>query len=259
MKINKDLAAQFEGLYLVHQNVPGKKALSQQHSQHIIFIPLQGEITIQIEGQKITLGLGQMLYLPPNTKHSFYSSEKLGERLIVMIDTKLLLLADTLRVIKLPLNQFIKELLFYLLLHPKSKNAKSLVSVFTETLQESFENASAPSHLDHLFGKISDTRVKNALVFMQENISESVDMATIAKKAGLSGRNFNRLILKETGLPPKQWLIQFRIDKAKELLKGPNASVTDVAFSVGYNSLGQFISAFRARTGQLPSEFLRHG
>jgi AraC-like DNA-binding protein len=262
MRKGKDISVQFGSLFLVHQNVPGKKAASVKYNQHILFIPLQGEITIEVANQKIAFGLGQMLYLAPHTLHSFSSSEKFGERLIAMLDAELLTRVSTSeKPTKLPLNQFVKELLFYLLLHPKLKSAKTLVSVFVETLQESLAENLFSSHIDmdRLAGKVVDGRIKEALNFMQENLSEAITIEKVAKKAGLSGRNFNRLVLKETGLQPKQWLIRFRIEKAKELLKTPNISVTDTAYAVGYNSLGQFISAFRALTKQLPSEFLRHG
>lgn len=262
MRKGKDISAKFGRLYLVHQNVPGKKAAAVKCSQHILFIPLQGEITIEIANQKIAFGPGQMLYLSPDTLHSFSSSENFGERMIAMVDEKLLRKDRTSeKPTKLPLNQFIKELLFYLLLNPKSKNANAIVSVFIETLKESLAEglSSKQMVLDHLAGKVGDGRIKEALGFMRENLSETISMEDVARKAGLSARNFNRLIVKETGLQPKQWLIQFRIEKAKELLRMPKASVTDVAYAVGYNSLGQFISAFRARTGQLPSEFTRNG
>lgn len=66
-------------------------------------------------------------------------------------------------------------------------------------------------------------------------------------------------MLNELGLTPKQILISIRIEKAQELLEKSNMPVTDVAYEVGYSSLSQFIAAFRAQTGQLPSEAARFG
>lgn len=261
MKKGKDISAKFKELYLVHQNLPGKKTIISSYSEHILFIPLQGEISIYLKNEPITFGLGQMLYLPPGTEHSFSSSEKFGERLIAMLDAKSLSKTANLKPQKLPLNQFIKEMLFYLLLHPATKSAKHLIPVFSETLVEAMEesDASVSFLTDHLESKTFDPRVKQSLSFMQANLSDKFSMLEVAAKSGLSLRNFNRLFMEETGLQPKKWLINYRIEKAKELLKVPGSSVTEVAFSVGYNSLGQFISAFRARTGQLPSEFLKLG
>lgn len=261
MKKGKDIAAEFGGLYLVHQNIPGKKAESVRYNQHILFIPLQGEIKIDFTERTFSFGLGQMLFLPANIRHSFSSSSQAGERLIAMIDQNKLdhdfVLAPTV----MPLHQLIKEILFYLLLHPKTKNSKSLVNVLSETLTEALTEVKANliASADHLEGRVIDSRVKRALSFMRDSLDRNPSMEQIAKHAGLSLRNLNRLVALETGGQPKQWMIAFRVEKAKELLKKPGASVTDVAFSVGYNSLGQFISAFRSRTGQLPSEYLKRG
>jgi AraC-like DNA-binding protein len=262
VKKGKDISSQFSGLYLVHQNLPGKRNASVLYPEPILFIPLQGEIAVQVEDRTITLSLGQMLYLPPHTQHSFTSSNQMGERLIAMLDPKLAPKGLEAAVpIKLPLHQFMKELLFYLLLHPKTKSAKSLVQIFAETLSEAIaESASAVLSLqEHLESKSSDPRVLQSLGYLQNHLNEDLNMAGVAKKAGLSLRNFNRLMVKETGLQPKRWLVSYRIAKAKELLRVPGTSVTEVAYAVGYNSLGPFISAFRASTGQLPSEYLRRG
>lgn len=258
MRLGKDVSAKFEDLYVIHQNIPGKRVEGREFEEHLLFLPLQGEITVEAEGIKYSLSPGQMLYLAPQIDHSFSSSGQGGERLIAMLSSRKM--KAHLKIgSKLATNQLIKEILFYLLLHPKTKNSKSLVNVFAETLSEILEQTPFTEAVDHLEGKVSDPRIRQVLHLMRESVSERISMDDMAKKAGLSSRNLNRLVLKETGLQPRQWIINFRIDRAKELLKKPGASVTTVAFEVGYSSLSQFITAFRSRTGQLPSEFLKRG
>lgn len=257
MKLGKDISAHFKDLYIVHQNIPGKQAKISGYNQHILFIPLQGEITIQTSKREFIFGPGRMLYLPPQLQHSFTSSRQSGERLIAMLEAKSMGTMSN-DGMSLVINQLIKEILFYLLLHPKTKNSQSLVSVFSETLSEVLEK-SPLSELEHLEGRVQDLRIRQALELMRASISAPMSLDNIAKKAGLSVRNLNRLFIKETGLQPRQWLINFRVDRAQNLLKKPGATVTEVALEVGYNSLSQFISAFRSRTGQLPSEYLKRG
>jgi AraC-like DNA-binding protein len=258
MRKGKDIAAEFSGLYLVHQNIPGKKLEETVFEQHILFIPLQGEIRVEVKDRSLSLGLGQMLFLPAKMRHSFSSSAQSGERMIAMIATHKL--HDATAPVILPMHQLIKEILFYLLLHPQAKSAKALVSVFFETLSEALgDSVGSEFSLDHLAGRVKDPRVKEALADMRENLDAKPSMNQIARNAGLSLRSFNRQFAAETGIPPKQWLIQLRIEKAKELLKKPGTSVTEVALAVGYSSLGQFIATFRSKTGQLPSEYLKRG
>lgn len=261
MRRGSDISAEFSGLYLVHQNVPGKKVDHISHASHILFIPLQGQIAITADVE-YTLGPGHMLFLPANTTHSFDSSVFTGERLIVMMNPKIPA-AKGLSIFglaKLPLSQLIKEILFYLLLHPKTNNAKSLVGVMIETLSESLQGyANSSNQAEHMIGKIKDERVRKIVHLIQENLADKVSIEALAKQAGLSSRNLNRLMLQEIGLTPKQFLITARIEKAQVLLRESGVSVTEVAFEVGYNSLSQFIAAFRAQTGQLPSEVARLG
>jgi AraC-like DNA-binding protein len=161
----------------------------------------------------------------------------------------------------LPLSQLIKEILFYLLLHPKTSNSKSLVSVLIETLSEGLEaqGVQSISGTDHLIGKIDDERIRKVVSYIADNLSERISTNDLVSRSGMSSRNLNRLMLKEVGLTPRQFLIFARIEKAQELLQKPGSSVTEVAFEVGYGSLSQFIAAFRSQTGQLPSEVARFG
>lgn len=262
MRLGKDVSAKFKDLYIVHQNIPGKQAKLHEYDEHLLFLPLQGEITLAIANTSYTLGPGQMLYLAPQSPHTFSSSAQSGERLIAMVSARAMK-SQIKAVSKLAANQLIKEVLFYLLLHPKTKNEKSLVNVFIETLTEILEQSpfsgEFSSKAEHLEGKIADPRIRQALQFLRESSADRVSLEEIAKKSGLSLRNLNRLFLKETGIQPRQWAINIRIDLAQELLKKPGATVTDVALQVGYNSLSQFIAVFRSRTGQLPSEFLKRG
>jgi len=255
LRKGKDIAAKFPGLYIVHQNIPGKRARDLRFEEHLLFVPLRGEIRLETEGGALRASPGEMLFLPAGTVHSFASSLEGGERLIAMIEAKPAIRAPF--AASLPINQLLKELLFYLLLHPETKNAASLVSVFRETLAELLGGAPAGG-IDHRAGKVNDPRVKKALRLLARSIADS-DMAKVAAEAALSPRSLQRLLVQETGFSPKQWTMHFRVEAAKALLKKPGASVTDAAFAVGYRSLSQFIAAFRAQTGQLPSDFLRHG
>jgi AraC-like DNA-binding protein len=257
MKKGKDTSARFAGIYVVHQNIPGKKTSKVFYSEHILFIPLSGELTVSYNELRFAVGPGHMLYVPPNTPHEFSSSEYGGERLIVMLKEQSVVASQN-APMKLPTSQLAKEILFYLLIHPKTKSVKALTQVFSETLAEALESNTTLDSIEHLFSKIQDPRIKKALGILESRFSDNISVNEVAELSGLSSRNFTRLLQQETGLTPKQWLMAMRIEEAKRLLH-TGQSVTEVAMSVGYSSLSQFISAFRARTGQLPSKFVQLG
>lgn len=256
LKAGKDIAVQFPGLYLVHQNLPGKTVTRHHHPEHLFFLPLQGEISVRLDARSLGCGPGKVIYLPPLTEHSFTSSSLLGERLICLIsdDAWKNAGAAMLRPSVAPANQLGKELLFYLLLHPKTKNAPALVDIFIRTLSEGLCATSHSLPTEHLEIAARDKRLQVALRFLETNLAEKFSMRRAAKASGLSLRNFNRLFATEMGLTPKQVLAQYRIAKAKSLLSSSGESVTEISMTVGYHSLSQFITVFRQLTGQLPSD-----
>ena len=79
-----------------------------------------------------------------------------------------------------------------------------------------------------------------------------MDLAAISKEACLSRYHFLRLFRDTFDTTPHQYLIQRRIEKAKELLRWNELSVTDVCFEVGFQSLGSFSALFRRCVGTPP-------
>ena len=82
-----------------------------------------------------------------------------------------------------------------------------------------------------------------------------LDLTEISKQACLSRYHFLRLFRDAFETTPHQYLVQRRIEKAKELLRLRNLSVTDVCFEVGFQSLGSFSSLFRKCVGAAPVSY----
>ncbi len=262
MRRGQDIAAQFGGLYLVHQNLPGRRVRRYRRREHLFFIPLQGEVRVTAGRMLLRCGPGRMVYLPPETEHAFESSGEQGERLICLLDDERWAgkgSGASFGPTALPANQLCKELLFYLLLHPQTRAGDTIVDVLVQTLSESLEASRGLLQVEHLEGKSRDPRVREALGYLDRNLGRKVSVAQAAEHAGLSPRSLNRLFLKEFGLSPRRVLALLRVSKARELLASGRYSVTEVAWQVGYGSLSQFIAVFRQVTGQLPSEFARSG
>ncbi len=232
------------------------------HHEHELFLPLQGEIRIDAGGKSLRAGPGKMIYLPDGTEHSFSSSSSSeGERLIFMLEAKTWKANDggTFQPSVVSASQLCKELLFHLLLHPKTKAARSLIQTLVQTLSEMLDSTGSQNieGLAHLRGKSTDARLDKALSFIESNFSKSISSSQLSKAAGMSVRNQNRLFLTELGMTPKQVITLYRVEEAQTLLRNRRMSVTDTALEVGYSSVSQFITVFRNITGKLPSELIR--
>jgi AraC-like DNA-binding protein len=79
----------------------------------------------------------------------------------------------------------------------------------------------------------------------------------LARRAGMSRFHFLRRWKDAFGVTPHEDLTRVRIARAKALLAGDRASVTDVCFEVGYTSLGSFSTMFAERAGCPPSAWRR--
>jgi AraC-like DNA-binding protein len=84
-----------------------------------------------------------------------------------------------------------------------------------------------------------------------------LDLDELADIACLSKYHFARFFKATYGLAPMEYVSQRRIERAQDLLRATNLTVTEVCFAVGYSSLGSFSSRFRALVGESPSEFQR--
>ena len=100
-----------------------------------------------------------------------------------------------------------------------------------------------------------DERLSRARKFIDESYQLPLDLSEISKQACLSRYHFLRLFRDTYDTTPHQYLIQKRIEKAKELLRRRSLSVTDVCFEVGFESLGSFSSLFRRCVGDAPKNY----
>jgi AraC-like DNA-binding protein len=98
-------------------------------------------------------------------------------------------------------------------------------------------------------------RLCRARRYIDECYDLPLDLTEISKQACLSRYHFLRLFRDTFETTPHQYLIQRRIEKAKELLRLRGLSVTDVCFEVGFQSLGSFSSLFRRCVGHAPINY----
>src|SRR6266436_3163361 len=98
-------------------------------------------------------------------------------------------------------------------------------------------------------------RLRRARNYIDDCYDLPLDLDAISKQACLSRYHFLRLFRNTFDTTPHQYLIQRRIEKAKELLRWRELSVTDICFEVGFQSLGSFSSLFRRCVGDAPAKY----
>lgn len=103
----------------------------------------------------------------------------------------------------------------------------------------------------------SQTQVRNgklamAMQVMDKNIEDPLTPDEISKIVELSTRQLERLFAKHVGVSPKRHYLQLRLEKARDLLRQTDFSVTDVCVACGFKSLSHFSKSYRAAYGNSP-------
>ncbi|MFA6174061.1 MAG: AraC family transcriptional regulator [Kiritimatiellales bacterium] len=98
-------------------------------------------------------------------------------------------------------------------------------------------------------------RVGKAKLTLLARSQEEVDLEKLAAELGMSYSSFRREFKAEAGIPPRQYLLTIRINRAKALLSETNRTAVDIAATVGFSSPGYFSCYFQQATGLTPLEY----
>lgn len=131
----------------------------------------------------------------------------------------------------------------------------ALTGVLAHELSRSDEEVPRNSAVNH--GGLATWQMRSVTKYVEEHLGEQIAIGTLAKLARLSPCHFSRAFKQSFGVPPHEYHIRRRIEKAKALLAEREASVTDVGFAMGYSHTSSFSVAFRKIVGRSPRAFRR--
>ena len=95
-----------------------------------------------------------------------------------------------------------------------------------------------------------------ALKYISENFADpALSNKALAIASNISEIYLRRLFTKHFGITPKQYILEFRIRRAKQLLSEKALTVTGIAEKCGFSSVYHFCRAFKSITGQTPTEY----
>lgn len=97
--------------------------------------------------------------------------------------------------------------------------------------------------------------IRNAVAYFQTHLEEKIQLSELAKTLHLSERNFRKRFTEEMGVSPKGYLQQARLQRARELLRAGEQSISEISEAVGYYSQFQFSRDFKKEFGMTPSAF----
>ena len=93
---------------------------------------------------------------------------------------------------------------------------------------------------------------------MADNLDEPFSAVQLAKSAGLSVRQVERLFLRHLTVTPGRYYMRLRLERARELLRQTNMPILDVAIATGFTSHSYFAQSYRLQFGRPPSRRAPH-
>jgi AraC family transcriptional regulator, glycine betaine-responsive activator len=97
-------------------------------------------------------------------------------------------------------------------------------------------------------------KLRKIVALMADSLDEPYSAVELAKTAGLSVRQVERLFLRHLGQTPGRYYMRLRLERARELLRQTNMPILDVAVATGFTSHSYFAQSYRLLFGRAPSD-----
>jgi AraC family transcriptional regulator len=134
--------------------------------------------------------------------------------------------------------------------------AESLANVLAVHL---IRNASAPRPpARRTYGALPSGKLRAVLEHIEEHLDAGLTLEQMAEVAHLSAYHFARQFKATNGVPPHQYVLARRVERAKQLLQQDgDLSLAEIAAGVGFSDQSQFSHHFKRLVGVTPGQFRR--
>ena len=105
--------------------------------------------------------------------------------------------------------------------------------------------------------EMEDNRIAKTVLYIRKHLNEAIELEKLAEISCLSKDHFIRLLKKELGTTPLQYINQKKIEKAQLLLITEELAVKEIAFQLAFDDYSYFNRLFKKTTGVTPQEYRR--
>ncbi len=136
--------------------------------------------------------------------------------------------------------------------------ADSLVQTLSLHLLKNY--SSAGSVKQNLNGGLSGFKLRRVKEFINDKLEDDLSLAELAAVADLSQYHFARAFRRTIGITPQHYLMQQRIERAKELLANNDLPIVEISLRTGFKNQSHFTTLFRKFTKLTPKTWreLKH-
>jgi AraC family transcriptional regulator len=107
-------------------------------------------------------------------------------------------------------------------------------------------------------GKLSAVQLHQVIDYAHSNIHQNIGLNDLAKNINISPFHFIRLFKQTIGISPYQFMLQLKIERAKQLIQQSEFSLTSIAYQLGFMDQAHFCNAFKKATGVTPLQYKKN-
>lgn len=148
----------------------------------------------------------------------------------------------------------------YLFYNKGKKNTNHLhqkASIAAMKLFLNFEMQSAIVAVENKAELPAEGRIWNVINYLRVNYKKTPSLKELAELACMSPTYFKRTFLKVTGLTPHRYILEYKIERAKDFLLIYEESLSTTALELGFHDYAHFFKVFKNVTGKTPKQFLK--
>lgn len=263
----------WSGLILERHRVGAIEIPEHEHTTLCIHLQTSGPVEMDWNTNRrhgrLKTGSGNLMLLPPGTRDSLLWHGH-SERILASIDPSVLRkAADELELKNVPefcLSWSFEDEQLRLLLTEMEREATSgwaTGPLYTDLLGLTLSVALLQKYgheprIETIYrGGLTRPALNRVLDFIAANQQSEIRLEDLAAVAGLSTFHFARAFRQSTGQTPHRYVLQRRLDHAKQLLRQPGWSMEAIASQAGFADASHFAKVFRRYEGLSPGEWQR--
>ena len=236
-----------------------------EKSFHIIHVILSGKGVLETGGKHFELGAGQGFYLQAGQPALYTADEDdpweyrwvgfLGTHGVPALSATTLPATTVFTAKSIGLyDRRFAQIYRYSALSTQEGNYRALGQLYTlfADLLSEFRDKNAK----RLSG-VSDEYVDKAVRFIRSGYDKPISIDTLCRHISVTRSYLYKLFTRRFGISPTEYLIKYRLERARELAQDGGCTVESLAYRTGFNSHAYFTKCFRKMYGCTPRDYIR--
>lgn len=236
------------------------------HDKYEIYYLVKGNVGYFISEKTYNITEGDIVIIPPNTLHKTVpKNDQIRKRILLFLNDSFLKEFDSrdvslwkdVSIIHSDKYDRIGVIFNELLNEYKNKQNTAFLKALTCELVVLLQREKERKDKS-LEGGVSSKLISEIISYINNNHHKKVTLEDTAKLFFINASYLSRTFKERTGISFCDYLTNFRIKKALELLLGTDKNITQIAFDVGFNSTNHFCKVFKSIMKISPLQYKKH-